>query len=141
VDGRVNISEEQIAYFKRVIEKNPDVRWTFCLMHSPAWKGATVERDPGNFTQIEALLQDRPYTFFAAHTHTYDYTERNGRDYITSACTGALQFERPNAIDHFFWVTVTDEGPKIANVLLNGVCDKYGTPDSMIDYGLYRSRS
>jgi hypothetical protein len=133
--GEINISDEQVAYFKQVIEENPDVRWTFCLVHSPAWLG---DKDPGNFPQIEALLQDRPYTFFAAHTHTYDYTERNGRDYVTGACTGALQFPRAGAIDHFFWVTMTDEGPKIANVLLNGVCDKHGPPDSMIDYGLYR---
>ena len=107
------------------------------MVHSPAWLG---DKDPGNFLQIEALLQGRPYTFFAAHTHLYDYTEREGRDYITGACTGALQFPRAGAIDHFFWVTMTNDGPKIANVLLNGVCDKYGPPDSMVDYGLYRSR-
>ena len=38
--GGTNISEAQIAYFKEVLEANPDVRWTFCMMHAPAWQTA-----------------------------------------------------------------------------------------------------
>jgi len=135
--GQINISEEQVEYFKKVIADNPEVRWTFVLMHSPAWGGATAERDPGNFAKIEALLEGRQYTALAAHTHTYDYAERDGRDYITAACTGALQFPRKEAIDHFLWVTMTDEGPKIANILLNGVMDKKGPVRDMGEFGLY----
>ena len=33
--GEINISDDQVAYFKEVLEANPDVRWTFCFTHSP----------------------------------------------------------------------------------------------------------
>ena len=96
-------------------------------MHSPAWWSASgFEQDPGKFVEIEALLKDRDYTVFAAHTHKYNYTRRNGRDYITTAMTGAMNVPRLGAIDHVVWVTMTKDGPKIANLLLNGILDKTG---------------
>lgn len=140
--GGINISDAQVEYFREVLAANPDVRWTFSLMHSPAWWTASgFEQDPGNFAKIEALLADRPYTVFAAHTHLYNYTQRNGRDYITTSMTGAMNIPRLGAIDHFVWVTMTKGGPKIANLLLNGITDKQGPTEEMIDYGLYRPRS
>jgi len=141
--GGTNISEAQVAYFKEVLEANPDVRWTFCLMHAPAWQTAEgLEQDPGIFSKIEALLADRPYTVFAAHTHVYNYTQRNGHDYITTAMTGAMNLPRPGAMDHFIWVTMTDKGPKIANLLLNGILDKKGPPkdDALEVIGMYRPK-
>ena len=139
--GEIHISDDQVQYFKEILKANPDVRWTFCFLHSPPWQSASgVGRDPGNFPKIEALLADRPYTVFAAHTHTYDHVVRNGRDYITTACTGALNIPRPGAIDHVVWVTVTDEGPKIANLLLSGMLDKRGPFDEMEGFGLFRPR-
>ena len=141
--GTVNISEDQVEYFKQVLADNPDVRWTFCLMHSPAWwTPSGNEQDPGNFVKIEALLTDQPYTVFAAHTHVYDYMTRNGRDYITTAMTGAMNVTRPGAIDHVVWVTMTKEGPKIANLLLNGILDKKGPPedDPLENIGMYRPK-
>jgi len=141
--GGTNISEAQVAYFKEVLEANPDVRWTFCLMHAPAWQTAEgLEQDPGIFGKIEALLADRPYTVFAAHTHVYNYTQRNGHDYITTAMTGAMNLPRPGAMDHFVWVTMTDKGPKIANLLLNGILDKKGPPkdDALEVIGMYRPK-
>ena len=141
--GRIHISDNQVEYFKKVLEKNPDVRWTFCLMHSPAWWTASgFEQDPGNFAKIEALLTDRDYTVFAAHTHIYNYTQRNSRDYITTAMTGAMNVPRLGAIDHLVWVTMTKEGPKIANLLLNGILDKKGPVkgDAMENMGMYQPR-
>jgi hypothetical protein len=140
--GTINISDEQVDYFEQVLEANRDVRWTFVMMHSPAWWTASgFEQNPGNFVRIERMLTDRPYTVFAAHTHLYNYTERNGRDYITTAMTGAMNVPRLGAIDHVVWVTMTDQGPKIANLLLNGIVDKRGPHEDMVDYGLYRPRS
>ncbi len=141
--GTIHISDDQIEYFKEVLEANPDVRWTFCFMHSPAWRTASgFEQDPGNFAKIEALLSDRPYTVFAAHTHLYNYTLRDGRDYITTAMSGAMNVPRLGAIDHLVWVTMTKEGPKIANLLLNGILDKNGPVegDAMEDFGMYQPR-
>ena len=98
-----------------------------------------MDVDPGRFVEIENLLSDRPYTVFSAHTHVYRYVERNGRDYITAAMTGAMNIPRPGAIDHVIWVTMTHDGPKIANLLLNGILDKYGPAeeDGTLEYGMY----
>lgn len=135
--GTVNISDAQVEYFRNVLEANPKARWTFALMHSPPW----AHQDPGNFTKIESLLADRPYTMFAGHTHTYDYTERNGRDYITMGMTGAaVPGSEIGHMDHVAWVTMTDEGPVISNVLLNGVLDKKGADPALQDVLLYQPR-
>jgi 3',5'-cyclic AMP phosphodiesterase CpdA len=142
--GEIHISEAQVAYFGEALEANPDVRWTFVVTHSPPYYSPTpVEKDPGNFRKIEALLADRPYTVFSAHTHTYDYDQRNGHDYVTTATSGAMNVVRPGAMDHVVWVTMTDQGPKIVNLLMNGIFDKKGPPegDAMEDIGLYPRKS
>ena len=142
--GVINISDAQVAYFKDVLEANPDVRWTFCFMHAPPYFTLTSgEKDPGNFAKIEALMGDRPYTVYSAHTHVYDYDERNGRDFITTATSGGINFPRPGAIDHVIWVTMSYEGPKIANLLLSGIMDKQGPPkdDALEGIGLYKPKA
>jgi hypothetical protein len=138
----IQISDAQVEYFRQVLADNSDdVRWTFVMMHSPAWwSPTTAERDPGNFTEIEELLTDRDYTVVAAHTHTYNYTHRYGHDYITTSMTGALNVPRLGAIDHVVWVTMTRDGPKIANLLLNGILDKRGPVegDITVEHGMYQ---
>ena len=139
--GDINISDAQVDYFRQALADNADVRWTFVMMHAPAWWGPTpAERDPGNFANIERLLDGRDYTVFAAHTHTDDDRQRNGRDYITTAMTGALNVPRLGAIDHVVWVTMTKNGPKIANLLLNGILDKAGPGegDLTVEHGMYQ---
>lgn len=136
--GAVNISDAQVEYVRQALAANPDVRWTFAFMHSPAWTHA----DPGNFTEIESLLADRPYTVFAGHTHSYDHTVRNGRDYITMATTGGLAAADGSTtrMDHLAWVSMTDDGPVIANLLLNGVMGKQGAVPEQADFLIYRPR-
>jgi len=141
--GDIDISGEQVAYFKEVIEAYPNVRWTFCITHSPPYYSPAVEKDPGNFAKIEALLAGRPYTVFSAHTHTYNYDQRHGHDFITTATSGAMNVVRPGAMDHVVWITMTKAGPKIINLLLNGMMDKHGPPeeDDLAEIGLYRPRA
>jgi protein-tyrosine phosphatase len=136
--GTVNISDAQVDYFKDVLEANPSVRWTIGFMHAPAW----AQPDPGNFAEIEALLANRPYTMFAGHTHTYDHTLRHGRDYVTMGMTGGLApaLATTGNMDHVAWVTMTDEGPIISNLLLNGVLDKRGAVPGLQEFLLYRPR-
>jgi len=141
--GSINISDAQVAYFKEVLDANPDVRWTFCLMHTPPYFALlSGKKDSGNFAKIEALLGDRPYTVFSAHTHVYNYDVRNGRDYITTSTSGGVSFVRPGAMDHVVWITMSHEGPKIVNLLLNGIMGKQGPPkdDALEEIGLYRPR-
>lgn len=136
--GKINISQEQVDYFSNVIKENSDVRWTFVFLHSPAW----TQPDPGGFVEIEKLLSQQPYTVFAGHTHTYDYTRRNGRDYITMGMTGGLSPELAGKgnMDHITLVTVNGSEPVISNLLMNGIVDKRGALPSMQDYLLYQPR-
>ena len=136
--GAVSIADPQVEYFRDVLAANPEARWTFVFMHSPAW----TQADPANFVKIEALLADRPYTLLAGHTHTYNYTVRNGRDYITMATTGGLAPPHGGAanMDHLAWISMSDEGPVIGNLLLNGVLDKEGAGPVLEDFLMYRPR-
>lgn len=117
------ISADQAAYFKGVIAQNPQVRWTFLLMHKPAWERPQEEY----FSSIEAELSERPYTVFYGHVHDYLHEQRLGRDYIRLGTTGGVQnLAKPMAIDHVTWVTVSKEGIDIANLRMSGIFDKTG---------------
>ena len=50
---------------------------------------------------------------------------------------------RPGAMDHLVWITMTDDGPKIANLLMNGIMDKKGPPKdhALEEIGLYRPKT
>ena len=119
--GRV--SPQQAAYFRKVIAQNPQVRWTFVLMHKPAWERPEEE----NFSTIEAALEGRPYTVFYGHVHSYQYEQRHGRDYIRLATTGGVQNPAKDmAVDHVTLVTVSATGVDIANLRLSGIFDRNG---------------
>jgi len=121
LSGRV--SPEQATYFRDVIAQNPQVRWTFVLMHKPAWE----RPDEENFSTVEKALEGRPYTVFYGHFHSYQYEQRFGRDYIRLATTGGVQNPAKDmAIDHVTLVTVSDSGVDVANVRLSGIFDKTG---------------
>jgi hypothetical protein len=119
-----NIGPEQSAYFTRVLAEHPEVRWTMLFMHKPVW------RDGGDpeFVAIEDALENRPYTLFNGHLHTFSRTVRRDRDYVTLGTTGGSQNPTdPMAFDHVTLVTVTDEGPSIAHLRLDGILDADGT--------------
>jgi hypothetical protein len=117
-------SDEQINYFKEVIATYTDVKWTFIIVHRPVWQANPQDK---TFMEIESALAGRPYTVFAGHAHTYEYQERNGMDYIRLSTTGgAWVLDPPGNFDHIAWVTMTDKGPIVANVTLDGIFDKTG---------------
>jgi hypothetical protein len=119
--GRIGAA--QAAYFRGVIQQHPEVRWTFLLMHKPAWERPAEE----NFATIEQQLAGRPYTVFYGHFHSYLHSLRNGRDYIRLGTTGGSHAPgNPMAIDHVSLVTVSAEGVDIANLRLSGIFDKTG---------------
>lgn len=117
------IGAEQAAYFRGVISRYPDVRWTFLFMHKPAWKRTEEE----NFSTLEKALSDRPYTVFHGHLHSYHYEQRFGRDYIRLGTTGGAHASGdPMAIDHVTLVTVSEGEPDIANLRMSGIFDRTG---------------
>lgn len=117
------IGSEQASYFRQVIASNPHVKWTFVLMHKPAWQRPNEE----NFSTVEAALSGQPYTVFYGHVHSYLHQERLGQDYIRLGTTGGVQNPaKEMAVDHVSLITVSDEGVDIANLRMSGIFDKYG---------------
>ena len=119
--GTGEISDEQSAYFEKVIADHPDVRWTFVLMHKPVW----MREGNGNLSRVETSLGSRNYTVVNGHLHKYSYTERNNHDYIMVATTGGGQDAKSDmAFDHVTLISFNDDGPSIANLRMDGILDK-----------------
>lgn len=128
------LSKEQRAYIKETLSAHADVRWTFVFWHKPVW----LYQDSDNpvhqelvpksgWPEVEDLLKERKHTVFAGHIHRYVYQKRNNSDYITLATTGggsALGGPIFGQFDHVLWVTMTDDGPVMANLLLEGIFDE-----------------
>lgn len=118
------LSEEQVNYFKTVLAEHPDVRWTFVLGHRPIWQSPEID---SGFLELEAALQGRKYTVITGHAHTYDYDKRFNMDYLRLSTTGGIWvLPPPLNVDHILWVTMTDEGPEMANITLDGIFNKKG---------------
>ncbi|MEM7370062.1 MAG: metallophosphoesterase [Bacteroidota bacterium] len=121
--GRGYIDEPQLAYIDEALAANPSVRWTLVFLHQPLWD----QKNNGKWSEVEALLADRKHTVFAGHRHRYVRYERNQSDYFILATTGGgsgMRGPRFGEFDHVVWVTMTEEGPILANLLLDGIWDK-----------------
>jgi len=121
-----SISAEQIAYFEDVLSKHQDARWTMVFVHKPLW-----QQENPSWLEFEQLLGNRDYTVFAGHEHQYARAVRNGKSYIRLATTGGVStLDGPivGTFDHIVWVTMTDDGPRIANLMLDGIHDENVTP-------------
>lgn len=117
-----NFSDQQVGYVEKTLAEHVDVRWTFVFLHEPAWKNPSE-----SFLAIEQLLQGRRYTFLAGHLHYYDIEERFDHDYITMGPAGAsFHKDGPGNVDHILWVTMTGDGPRIAQITLDGIYDRRG---------------
>lgn len=113
-----DIGADQAAYVQRAIAANPEVRWTFLFLHKPVWRN---ESD-AEFKAIESALEGRPYTVFSGHLHSLALAERRGREYYTLGTTGGSQNPRDSmAFDHLTMVTMTNDGPAISHLRLEGV--------------------
>jgi hypothetical protein len=112
---------DQLAFVERVLAENRDVRWTFVLIHQPLWDSPRPNPD---WQKVEALLDDRPHTAFAGHYHRYTQHQRGSHQYITLATTGGgsrLRGTVGGEVDHVAQVTMSEQGPVIANLRLVGI--------------------
>ena len=122
---QIGITAAQYAWFKKTLDDHPDVRWTLIFMHQPVeWT-----TDAWLKFEKEELLKRR-YTVFAGDWHTYMHVKRHGRDYyllsVAGGCSGGESRERLRGVkygemDHITWVTMTDDGPEVVNLLLDGI--------------------
>jgi hypothetical protein len=127
----VEFDAAQITFIEDALAKNSNVRWTFLFLHEPSW-----ENPSDSFKAIQEMLKGRKHTFFAGHLHYYDYDFIDGHEYITMGPAGAsFHHEGPGNVDHVTWVTMTDDGPQIANIALKGVFDRKGLDPSL--FGAY----
>ncbi len=119
--GGVNrISEKQIAWLSEVLNSHPEPKWTLLFIHAPLWDRENEDHWP----QVDKLLQNRKYTVFAGHHHSYVKQQRYGHNYFTLATTGggsSLRGNRYGEFDHVLWVTITEDGPILANLMLSGI--------------------
>jgi hypothetical protein len=126
-------SEDQISFIEKTLKENQGVRWTLLFFHKPAWMVSEFEGygedalAKTKWDKIEKLLQNRKYTVFAGHIHRYTHRVRQRQDYITLATMGGgsgLRGPVFGQFDHVMWVTMTDDGPILANLMLEGIWDK-----------------
>jgi len=129
---QVSIEEQQFNFVKKNLTDYPDVRWTFILMHNPLW----LNDKAGYWNEIELLLKDRNHTVFAGHNHQYvKYERNNGKYFILATAGGISQLRGPDygEFDHIALVNMTDEGPLLANLLLQGICDENVVTEELND--------
>jgi len=117
------LHQQQLDYARQTLRNNADVRWTFVFLHQPVWQYNNISE----WEEIEKLLGSRPATVFAGHRHCYLKVVRNGRELYALGTTGGgsdLTGESRGMFDHLTWVTMTDSGPRIANLALDGIHDR-----------------
>ena len=115
---------QQMGYIEQTLKDNADARWTVVITHQPLWDIGEIDPD---WLQVESWLDNRDYTVFAGHLHRYKKQVRNDAKYYTLATTGggsALRGSVYGEFDHVGWVTMTGNGPRLANILLDGLWDE-----------------
>ena len=88
---------------------------------------------------MEALIKDRKHTVFAGHLHDYTQYERNNSRYYQLATTGeGSQLRGPShgQFDQIVWLTMTESGPRIANLALDGIYDDEVRTEAMAETDL-----
>ncbi len=135
--GRGTIDDAQYEYIKKTLEENSEVKWTLVFLHQPLW----VQEDTKRWKDVEKLLENRNHNVFAGHYHRYWKTKRNNGKYIALATTGGgsrLRGKAYGEFDHVVWATMTEEGPILANLFLDGIWDENVVTEELVD--LVRNR-
>ena len=118
----VNLSDPQLGFAQATLARHPNPRWTFVVIHKPAWKMHSA-----SFAKVQAMLAGRPHTVFAGHTHYFTHEVFDGADYINMGSTGGVRHrDGAGTMDHALVVTLTQVGPVYANTRLNGLMDVSG---------------
>ncbi|MCI0460095.1 MAG: metallophosphoesterase [Gemmataceae bacterium] len=120
--GSGKFSPGQLTYIKKTLDENAGVRWILVFLHKPVWTYPNMEKT--NWPEVEKLLAGRRYTVFAGHKHRYERFVRQGQKYYMLATTGGsskLRGAPLGEFDHLIWVTMKQDGPVIANLMMEGI--------------------
>jgi hypothetical protein len=116
------MSNDQLNYFKTVLENYPKVKWTFVLMHKPLW----MREDNKGLGQLETLLKERDYSVINGHFHSFSHRLRYDRDYTILGTTGGGQKKSDSmAFDHITLVRMAKK-PVITHLKMDGILDETG---------------
>lgn len=133
--SRPFLGDEQIAWVREELAAHADARWTMVFIHQPLWvfeegimrnvSGKRVlKKSKTGWPEVEAALSGRKHTVYAGHVHRYAKYERNSANYYTLGTTGggsALRGSPFGEFDHASWITMTDQGPRMVNLTLDGM--------------------
>ncbi|WOK04218.1 metallophosphoesterase [Imperialibacter roseus] len=132
--GKGTIGDEQYEWIEKTLAANADVKWTLVFMHQPLWN---QQAETLRWPDVEKLLEPRKHTVYVGHHHSYVKYERNNGKYFILATTGGgsrLRGPRFGEFDHVVWITMTDNGPIMANLELSGVWDENVVTEQSSNY-------
>ena len=115
------LTPEQTEWALNTLKKHSGVYWTIIFVHSP-W---TWCEEP--FSRIEKAMTGRNYTVFSGDFHFYTKYRFYGKDYYQLATAGgasAMRGTNYGEFDHITYVTMTEKGPEVVNILLDGILDE-----------------
>ena len=112
-----DIGEQQLEYFKKVINENKNVRWTFLFMHKPIWKNKNNKK----FDALEEELQNRNYSVFNGHEHSFSIQDINNQTYTVLSTTGGSHNSSDDSVfDQITWVSMREK-PFVTHIRLDGI--------------------
>ena len=138
------LGQEQIHWVQEELNKHRDVRWTLVFIHQPLWLSEegikrnvngkpVIRKSNTGWREVENALRGRKHTVYAGHVHRYAKYERNDVNYYTLGTTGggsALRGRTFGEFDHATWITMTDQGPRMMNLTLDGMLEEDVTTEA-----------
>jgi hypothetical protein len=114
------ITKEQSDYFVEILKKHQDVRFTFVFMHRPFWRYGNRQ----GYEPVEEMLKGRDFMLFSGHHHHYVKSVKDNAIHYVMATTGGGSYLRGpefGEMEHVMWVTMTPDGPVVANLDIHGI--------------------
>ncbi len=138
------LGKQQIEWARKELKKHSEVRWTLVFIHQPLWLSEegirrnvngkpVIRKSNTGWREMEAALRGRKHTVYAGHVHRYAKYERNEVNYYTLGTTGggsALRGSSFGEFDHATWITMTDKGPRMMNLTLDGMLEEDVTTEA-----------
>jgi hypothetical protein len=118
----LRVGKRQREYLEAALKQYPNAAHTFLFLHHPIWNEKDLEKN--GWAAVEGLMKGRKHWVFCGHVHTYRKYLRNGTAYYQLATTGgssAMRGIEYGEFDQIGWVTMTKDGPTLANVSLDGI--------------------
>ena len=119
---REALSARQIEWALEEFAKYKDARWHFLFMHKP------LDWTSDRWIEFEDKIAKYNFTVFCGDWHNHVTAVRNGKKYYMIGTAGGGWDKgvtnkdlRYGIVDTITWVTMTDEGPEVANIEFAGV--------------------